>query len=72
MRSNRSVATLVAIFGPVTGCGMNPARDIGPRVVTAMAGWGAVARSRGWWVYTIGPVVGAVSGGAAYGYLLGG
>lgn len=65
-----AVAALVAIFGPVTGCGMNPARDIGPRVVTAIAGWGKIAGSRAW-VYSVGPVAGAVLGGAAYKQLLG-
>jgi len=65
-----AVAALVAIFGPVTGCGMNPARDLGPRLVTAATGWGRAARSN-WWVYTAGPVVGAVFGGGAYKALLG-
>lgn len=65
-----AVAALVAIFGPVTGCGMNPARDLGPRFVTAMAGWGKIAGSRAW-IYSVGPVAGAVLGGAAYKELLG-
>eukprot|EP00467_Chlorarachnion_reptans_P025711 CAMPEP_0114510838 /NCGR_PEP_ID=MMETSP0109-20121206/14024_1 /TAXON_ID=29199 /ORGANISM="Chlorarachnion reptans, Strain CCCM449" /LENGTH=348 /DNA_ID=CAMNT_0001690219 /DNA_START=70 /DNA_END=1116 /DNA_ORIENTATION=+ len=60
-----TVMTLVNVFGPVTGCGMNPARDIGPRIVTAMTGWGATA-----WqsapMYTIGPLIGATLGGGLY------
>ena len=60
-----TVATLVAVFGPVTGCGMNPARDLGPRLVTLCTGWGGAALTS-WWVYTLGPIAGAVLGGKAY------
>ena len=55
---------------PLNGCGMNPARDLGPRLVTAVAGWGAASLSPGFWVYTIGPLVGAVLGGALHNMLL--
>ena len=48
---------------------MNPARDLGPRLVTAVTGWGTLALSPGWWAFTIGPCIGAVLGGAAYGAL---
>lgn len=30
-----TVTTLICTFGPVTGCGMNPARDLGPREAPA-------------------------------------
>ncbi|KAL1523574.1 hypothetical protein AB1Y20_018510 [Prymnesium parvum] len=60
-----TVAALVTVFGPVTGSGMNPARDLGPRLVTLLAGWGAAATTS-WWVYTLGPITGAVLGGMAY------
>mmetsp|Transcript_124432 Transcript_124432/g.194946 ORF Transcript_124432/g.194946 Transcript_124432/m.194946 type:complete len:318 (-) Transcript_124432:37-990(-) len=60
-----AVAALISIFGPLTGCGMNPARDLGPRLVTLAAGWGSVALSS-WWIYTVGPIIGAVLGGAVY------
>ena len=61
-----SVTALVSVFGPVSGAGMNPARDLGPRLVTAAAGWrGAAWKSA--WVYTLGPVLGALLGGGAYG-----
>ena len=49
---------------------MNPARDLGPRLVTHMAGWGAANLSYGWWAYTAGPVVGAILGGALYQQIL--
>jgi len=60
-----SVTALICTFGPVTGCGMNPARDIGPRLVTALAGWGGAATTA-WWVYTCGPLIGGILGANAY------
>jgi len=60
-----SVAMLIGTFGPVTGCGMNPARDLGPRLVTLFTGWGGAALSSAW-VYTLGPLVGAPLGMMAY------
>ena len=44
---------------------MNPARDLGPRFVTALAGWGTVAAEAAW-VYTLGPIAGAISGASGY------
>ena len=38
-----TVAALVALYAPITQAGWNPARDFGPRVIAAMAGWGTVA-----------------------------
>jgi len=60
-----TVATLISTFGPVTGCGMNPARDLGPRLVTLLTGWGSASLTA-WYVYTFGPVIGAVLGAIAY------
>ena len=60
-----TVAMLICTFGPVTGCGMNPARDLGPRAVTLLTGWGSAALTS-WWVYTLGPLVGGAIGVAAY------
>eukprot|EP00466_Bigelowiella_natans_P004331 jgi/Bigna1/52613/estExt_Genewise1Plus.C_90196 len=60
-----TVMTLVNVFGPVTGCGMNPARDIGPRIVTALTGWGKMSW-HSWMPYTVGPLIGGTLGGALY------
>jgi glycerol uptake facilitator protein len=61
-----TVTTLVVPFAAVTGCGMNPARDLGPRLVTVCCGWGSAALSRAWWAYSVGPLFGAVFGGALH------
>jgi len=60
-----TVTAMITIMGPLTGCGMNPARDLGPRLVTFFAGWGSIAWSS-WWIYTLGPITGAVLGGYVY------
>ena len=43
---------------------VNPARDFGPRIVAACAGWNRIA-FQGWWVYVLAPIVGAVVGAFA-------
>lgn len=56
-------------FGFNAGYAINPARDLGPRLFTALAGWGAGVFTAGdgwWWVPIAGPLVGAVTGGAVY------
>ena len=58
-----TVAGMICLVGPLTGAGFNPARDLSPRIVAALAG-GAGAFPAGWWIYSAGPVVGAVLGAA--------
>ena len=58
-----TVAGMICLVGPLTGAGFNPARDLAPRMVAALAG-GAGAFPSGWWIYSAGPVVGAVLGAA--------
>ncbi|XP_041030986.1 aquaporin-9-like [Carcharodon carcharias] len=51
------------------GCPINPARDLGPRLFTAVAGWGfeVFSVSDGWWwVPVIAPMIGGVLGTAIY------
>lgn len=55
------VTALVCVVGPITGCLINPARDLGPRLVAALAGWGSTAAPFAW-VYSLGPIAGAVVG----------
>ncbi len=56
-------------FGFNAGYAINPARDFGPRLFTAMAGWGSGVFAAGngwWWVPLAGPTIGGVVGGAIY------
>lgn len=62
-----TVAALVVPGGPLTGSGMNPARDLGPRLVAATFGQlGKAALPASWWLYSLGPVIGAIAGGYVY------
>lgn len=61
-------------FGFNSGYAINPARDFGPRVFTALFGWGSDVFRAGnawWWVPIAGPIVGGVSGGWVYDRLIG-
>lgn len=65
-----TVTLLISAVGPLTmGC-FNPARDFGPRLFSALAGWGSVpfqANGTGWWtVYIVAPLLGGLVGGAIY------
>ncbi|XP_004578102.1 aquaporin-9 [Ochotona princeps] len=56
-------------LGLNSGCAMNPARDLSPRLFTALAGWGFEVFTVGnhfWWIPVVGPCVGAVLGGLIY------
>ena len=70
-----SVVLLIGMtFGYNSGYAINPARDFGPRLFTALAGWGPdVFRTAGhwWWVPIVGPCVGGVIGGYAYDFYVG-
>jgi glycerol uptake facilitator protein len=64
-----TVAALISLFAPATQAGWNPARDFGPRIVAFFAGWGEVAipgPRAGFWVYIVGPMIGAPLGGLIY------
>jgi MIP family channel proteins len=64
------VALVGMTFGFNCGYAINPARDFGPRLFTALAGWGSApfeVRGGGWWwVPVVGPLIGGVVGGFAY------
>ena len=64
-----AVVLIGMTFGYNAGYAINPARDLGPRLFTAAAGWGGEVFRAGhhwWWVPIVGPCVGAVVGAAAY------
>lgn len=63
------VAALVAFEAPISMTALNPARDLGPRALTAIVGWGDIAfpgPRGGWWVPTVSTIVGGLAGGALY------
>ncbi|KAJ1080929.1 hypothetical protein NDU88_001117 [Pleurodeles waltl] len=67
------VGLLVLSIGLSMGsnCGypINPARDLGPRLFTFLAGWGPEVFSAGnhyWWIPVIAPLFGAVIGSVVY------
>lgn len=63
------IGIIGATFGPLTGFAMNPARDLGPRLFTMLAGWGSAAigpNGYGFIVPIFGPIVGAFIGGFIY------
>lgn len=59
-----TVGALISVLAPLTQAGFNPARDFGPRLVAWwLGGWSRAVALQGWWVYVVGPVLGAVLGG---------
>ncbi|KAJ9068175.1 glycerol channel [Entomophthora muscae] len=59
--------------GWLTGFALNPARDFGPRLFTAMAGWGTEPfTSHGYYfiIPIIAPILGALAGLATYDFLV--
>jgi MIP family channel proteins len=63
------VMLIGATFGYNAGYAINPARDLAPRLFTAMAGWGGGVFTAGngwWWVPVVGPCIGGVLGGYVY------
>jgi len=59
--------------GVMTGFALNPARDFGPRLFTAIAGWGwepFCAANSYFWVPLLAPFAGALVGVAAYDALI--
>ena len=58
-----TVGSLISVIAPLTQAGFNPARDFGPRLVSWFGGWGKTVAMQGWWVYVVGPIMGAIMGG---------
>jgi glycerol uptake facilitator protein len=73
-------AVVVAIglsFGANAGYAINPARDLGPRLLAWIAGWGKVAMpgdygniSGYFWIPIIGPFLGGIIGAYAYDFAI--
>lgn len=68
------VVTIGMTFGFNAGYAINPARDLGPRLFTAVFGWGSEVFRAGnhwWWVPVVAPVIGGALGGWIYDTLIG-
>ncbi len=64
-----AVAAIGMSFGANAGYAINPARDLGPRVLAWLAGWGKVALPgihNYFWVPIVGPIIGAIIGAIVY------
>lgn len=65
-----TVTVLINVVGPLTDAGLNPARDLMPRVVAMMVGFKTVAFGTNafnvWMVYTIAPFIGAAVSAVVY------
>jgi glycerol uptake facilitator protein len=65
-----TITMLISLLGPLTMACFNPARDLGPRLFSSLAGWGAVpfaANGMGCLTVYIGaPILGGLLGGGIY------
>jgi glycerol uptake facilitator protein len=59
-----TVTSVICLIAPLTQAGLNPARDLGPRMVAWIMGWGDAAfpdRVGGFFhVYVLGPAIGGI------------
>lgn len=66
-----TITIIIGFAGPLTNAGLNPARDLGPRLVGLMVGFGNLAFT---WdailVYTIGPLIGGVLAALVYRFII--
>jgi glycerol uptake facilitator protein len=73
-----AVVAIGMSFGTNAGYAINPARDLGPRLLTYIEGWGSLAFPGAgtyfdhyWWVPIVGPLIGGVVGICAYDLIVG-
>ncbi|MDT8446362.1 MAG: MIP/aquaporin family protein [bacterium] len=69
-----TVTLIIAVLAPITQAGLNPARDLSPRLFAAVAGWGEAAFPQPAWsflsVYVAGPMLGALVAAVAFTQLM--
>ena len=59
-----SITVIISVIAPLTQAGLNPARDLSPRIFAYLAGWKAAAFPDSHWgfltVYVFGPITGGI------------
>ncbi|MDT8405656.1 MAG: MIP family channel protein [Methylococcales bacterium] len=69
-----TVTLIIAILAPLTQAGLNPARDLAPRLFAAVSGWGSAAFPKdplGFiTVYVVAPVLGALLAAALFAFVV--
>ena len=66
-----TIAGLISTIGPMTNAGLNPARDLGPRLVGYLAGFRAPNFTlANLFVYTLCPLIGAAMGVLVFRYIV--
>ncbi len=69
-----TITVLINVVGPLTDAGLNPARDVMPRLWAAMVGWGSICFGNNVMdtlcVYVVGPFVGGIVAALVYRYIL--
>jgi len=69
-----TVTVLIAITAPMTQTGINPARDLGPRIIAYLAGWGRVAvpgpKGGFLWVYVVAPLLGGALAAGVFRFVI--
>lgn len=69
-----TITSIICLIAPLTQAGLNPARDLGPRMIAWIAGWGSASfpdQSGGFFfVYILGPIVGGVLAALFFVYVI--
>ncbi|BCX48403.1 glycerol uptake facilitator protein [Haloferula helveola] len=69
-----TVTILISVIAPLTQGAFNPARDLGPRLFSSLAGWKTLPftfNGHGWWfVYILAPFTGGLAGAALHRFIL--
>ena len=69
-----TVSSIIFFIAPLTQAGLNPARDLGPRIVAYICGWGNAALPDQFggfiWVYVLAPIVGSCLAAVFFKYIL--
>jgi glycerol uptake facilitator protein len=69
-----TVTIIISIIAPLTQAGLNPARDLSPRIFSMLSGWGKAAMPDPGFgfitIYVLGPVCGALFASGMFTYVI--